>query len=71
MEWQNFQWSAVTPLESQWQFSQPLTVTEQIVFRIINQTGQDADKGDIEVCFNGWSEQFSGYTDVSYNQLSE
>ena len=71
MEWQNFQWSPVTPLDTQWHFSQPLTVTEQIVFRIINQTGQTANIGDIEVCFNGWSEQFSGYTDVSYQQLQE
>ena len=69
MEWDNFQWSAVTPLESQWHFSQPLTVTEQIVFRIINKSGQTADLDDIEVCFNGWSEQFAGYTDVSYQQL--
>jgi hypothetical protein len=69
MEWQNFQWSPVTPLQSQWHFTQPLTVTEQVVFRIINQTGQTLDTGDMEICFNGWSEQLSGYVDVAYQQL--
>lgn len=69
MEWQNFQWSPVTPLQSQWNFTQPLTVTEQIVFRILNQTGYTLNVGDMEVCFNGWSEQLSGYVDVAYQQL--
>ena len=69
MEWRNFQWSPVTPLESQWHFSQPITVTQQIVLRIINETGQSLDTGDIESCFNGWSEQLSGYVDVAYQQL--
>ena len=69
MEWENFQWSAVTPLSSQWHFSQPLTVTEQIVFRLVNKSGATINTADIEVCFNGWSEQFAGYTDVSYQQL--
>lgn len=69
MEWENFQWSAVTPLQDQWHFSQPLTVTEQIVFRVINQTGQSIDVGEMEICFNGWSEQLSGYVDVAYQQL--
>jgi len=69
MEWQNFQWSPVTPLQSQWNFTQPLTVTEQVVFRIINQTGQTLNTGDMEICFNGWSEQLSGYVDVAYQQL--
>lgn len=69
MEWDNFQWSPVTPLRSQWEFSQPLTVTEQIVFRMINKSGATINAGEIEVCFNGWSEQFAGYTDVSYQQL--
>jgi hypothetical protein len=69
MEWQNFQWSPVTPLQSQWHFTQPITVTEQIVLRIINETGQTLDVGEIEACFNGWSEQLSGYVDVAYQQL--
>ena len=69
MEWNNFQWSAVTPLESQWHFTQPITVTKQIVLRVINNTGQLLDTGDMESCFNGWSEQLSGYVDVAYQQL--
>jgi hypothetical protein len=69
MEWNNFQWSAVTPLESQWHFTQPITVTKQIVLRVINNTGELLDTGDMESCFNGWSEQLSGYVDVAYQQL--
>jgi len=69
MEWRNFQWSPVTPLQDQWHFTQPLTVTEQIVLRVINETGQSVDKGEIEICFNGWAEQLSGYVDVAYQQL--
>ena len=69
MEWSNFQFAAVTPQSSQWDFEQPLTVTQQIVFRIINQTGQTANQSDIEVSFVGWSEQLTGYEDVSYQQL--
>ena len=69
MEWNNFQWSPVTPLESQWHFTQPLTVTKQIVLRVINTTGQDLTTGDMESSFNGWSEQLSGYVDVAYQQL--
>ena len=69
MEWSNFQFASVTPQSSQWAFEQPITVTQQIVFRVINQTGQAADTGDMEVAFSGWSEQLSGYEDVSYQQL--
>ena len=78
MEWENFQWSPVTPLESQWHFTQPITVTKQIVLRIINELGNDGagipapyrlDTGTMESCFNGWSEQLSGYVDVAYQQL--
>ena len=69
MEWNNFQWSPVTPLESQWHFTQPLTVTKQIVLRVINKTGQGLNVGDMETCFTGWSEQLSGYVDVAYQQL--
>ena len=70
IEWTNFQWSPVTPLRDQWHWSQPLTVTEQLVFRIINQSGQTINAGEIEASFNGWSEQLSGYIDVSYQQLA-
>ena len=69
MEWSNFQFAPVTPQSSQWHFSQPLSVTQQIVFRIINQTGQTADQNEVEFSFVGWSEQLSGYEDVSHQQL--
>jgi len=69
MEWSNFQFAAVTPQVNQWDFEQPITVTQQIVLRIINQTGQTANTGEIEVAFVGWSEQLTGYEDVSYQQL--
>ena len=69
MEWQNFQWAAVTPLADQWQFSQPVGFSRQMVFRVINQTGQTCDTGDMEVCFNGWSENISSVADIGMNQL--
>jgi len=69
MEWQNFQFAAVTPPVDQWQFLQPLTVTQQIVFRIINKTSDTLDTGEVEFCFVGWSEQLSGYEDVTHTQL--
>ena len=76
MQWNTFQWSPVTPLNQQWHFEQPITVTQQIVLRVINNTGLDGtgtayvlDQGEIEACFNGWSEQLSGYVDVAYQQL--
>tara|TARA_R110002020_G_scaffold289674_1_gene505151 strand:- start:1179 stop:2027 length:849 start_codon:yes stop_codon:yes gene_type:complete len=68
MEWTDFQWSPVTPRINQWRFDQPITVTEQIVFRVIN-TNAVKKTDTIEVCFGGWSEQYTGYTDVSYQQL--
>mgnify|MGYP003645059541 CR=1 FL=1 len=69
MEWQNFQWSAVTPKQDQWHFDQPIGVARQIVFRVINQTGQNLDAGDCEVCFSGWSENVSSVTDIGHTQL--
>lgn len=71
MEWADFQWSAIVPRINQWKFDQPITVTQQIVFRVFNTaaaTGVQA--GNIEACFAGWTEQFTGYTDVSYQQLT-
>lgn len=68
MEWTDFQWSPVTPRINQWRFDQPITVTEQIVFRVIN-TNAVKKTDTIEVCFGGWAEQYTGYTDVSYQQL--
>jgi|TARA_B100000282_G_scaffold150787_1_gene108612 hypothetical protein len=68
MEWSDFQWSPIVPKINQWNFDQPITVTEQIVFRVINQNAVLCTD-TIDICFAGWSEQFTGYTDVSYQQL--
>jgi hypothetical protein len=70
MEWSDFQWSPIVPRVNQWNFDQPITVTEQIVFRVVNTAAASGvQAGDIEACFAGWTEQFTGYTDVSYQQL--
>lgn len=70
MTWTGFQWSAVTPLRDQWFFEQPLTVERQIVLRVINPTGSGATAtGNLEGAFVGWSEQMTGYFDVSHQQL--
>ena len=68
MEWSDFQWSPIVPKINQWNFDQPITVTEQIVFRVINENAALCTD-TIDICFAGWSEQFTGYTDVSYQQL--
>ena len=69
MEWQNFQWSAVTPKADQWHFDQPIVVTRQIVFRVINQTAQSLNTGESEFCFSGWSETLSEVVDIAHTQL--
>lgn len=69
MDWTDFQWSPIVPRVNQWKFDQPITVVEQIVFRVINNTGSPSSD-TIDVCFGGWSEQYTGYTDVSYQQLT-
>jgi hypothetical protein len=71
MEWEDFQWSPIVPRINQWKFDQPITVTQQIVFRVFNTaTASGVQAGNIEACFAGWTEQFTGYTDVSYQQLT-
>jgi hypothetical protein len=70
MTWTGFQWSAVTPQRDQWFFEQPLTVERQIVFRIINPATSGANaSGNVEASFVGWSEQMTGYFDISHQQL--
>jgi len=70
MEWQNFQFSAVTPKSSQWVFEVPITVTQQMVFRVVNESnGATTSTHQIEACFSGWSEQMTGYTDISTQRL--
>jgi len=70
MEWQNFQFAAVTPKSSQWVFDVPITVTQQIVFRVVNESNSTTTAThEIEACFSGWSEQMTGYTDISTQRL--
>jgi len=72
MSWQNYQWAPVSPQSDQWQFNQPITVTKQIVFRIINQSNAGANITDtITACFSGWSETLDGYQDITYQQLEQ
>lgn len=69
MEWNDFQWSPVTPKQDQWEFDVPLFVESQIVFRIINETGADVTTGTIEACFSGWSEQKMGFLETDKVQI--
>ena len=69
MEWNDFQWSPVTPKIDQWHFDVPLFVESQIVFRIINETGLIVNAGTIEACFSGWSEQKMGFLETDKVQI--
>ena len=69
MEWNDFQWSPVTPKQDQWEFDVPLFVESQIVFRIINETGATVNTGTIEACFSGWSEQKMGFLETDKVQI--
>ena len=70
MSWQNFQWAPVSPKNEQWEFDQPITVSKQIVFRIVNQS--NAGLSDtISACFAGWSETLDGYQDLSHTQIEQ
>lgn len=69
-EWNNFQWSAITPKADQWHYDMPIVVTEQIVFRVINATnpGVTITTGTIEACFCGWTEQRDYTQDIGRQQ---
>ena len=71
MEWADYQWSPITPRSYQWFFDNPIVVQEQIVYRVINQTGAPINAaGEVaEAAFAGWTEQRFGYNDVGYTQL--
>ena len=71
MEWADYQWSPITPRSYQWFFDNPIVVQEQIVYRVINQTGAPISAaGEVaEAAFAGWTEQRFGYNDVGYTQL--
>jgi len=69
MQWNDFEWSPITPKAFQWDFENPIVVERQIVYRVINRTGGAINTGFAEACFNGWVEQRYGYNDVGYSQL--
>ena len=69
MEWNDFQWSPVTPKQDQWHFDVPLFVESQIVFRVINETGANITTGSMESCFSGWSEQKMGFLETDKVQI--
>ena len=69
MQWNDFEWSPITPKAYQWDFENPIVVERQIVYRVINRTGGTINTGFAEACFNGWVEQRYGYNDVGYSQL--
>jgi hypothetical protein len=68
MEWPDFQWSPTIPQRDQWFFANPLTVEQQIVYRVINNTGGNLT-GVAEAIFSGWVENRDYYNDVGYDQL--
>ena len=70
MSWQNFQWAPVSPKNEQWEFDQPITVSQQIVFRIVNESGS-ALTDTISSCFAGWSETLDGYQDLTHLQIEQ
>ena len=71
MEWSDYLWSPIVPKAYQWDFDNPLVVQQQIVYRVINETGAPiaAAPEVAEGCFSGWVEQRYGYNDVGYTQL--
>ena len=69
MEWPDFQWSPTIPQRDQWFFENPLVVEQQIVYRVINETGGVINTGVAEAIFSGWVENRDYYNDVGYDQL--
>ena len=67
-EWGDFQWSAIIPKTDQWHFEIPLVVTQQIVFRVLNDSAGALATGSVEGCFCGWTEQRDYYQDVGREQ---
>jgi hypothetical protein len=67
-EWSDFQWSVIIPKADQWHFELPLVVTQQIVFRVINDSAGAIITGSVEGCFSGWTEQRDYYQDVGREQ---
>lgn len=65
LSWSDFQWGQ-TNFSDLWQFESPLVVEQQIVFRIINQSGAAIATGaEADAVFVGWTEQYYGYFDTT------
>lgn len=70
LSWNDFQWGQ-TNFADLWEFDSPLVVEQQIVFRIINQsgveigTGATPDGNNADAVFVGWTEQYYGYFDTT------
>jgi len=70
LSWSDFQWGQ-TNFADLWQFESPLVVEQQIVFRIINQSGAEIgtsatpNGNNADAVFVGWTEQYYGYFDTT------
>lgn len=65
LSWSDFQWGQ-TNFSDLWQFESPLVVEQQIVFRIINESGATIATGaEADAVFVGWTEQYYGYFDTT------
>ena len=69
-EWNNFQWSAITPKADQWHYDIPIVATAQVVFRVVNRSnpGVTITTGTCEACFCGWTEQRDFTQDIGRQQ---
>ncbi len=74
ISWSDFQWGQ-TNFADLWQFESPLVVEQQIVFRIINQSGAEIGTAAVpngvgaDAVFVGWTEQYYGYFDTTSQAL--
>ena len=65
ISWSDFQWGQ-TNFSDLWQFESPILVEQQIVFRIINESGAAIATGaEADAVFVGWTEQYYGYFDTT------
>jgi hypothetical protein len=65
ISWSDFQWGQ-TNFSDLWQFESPIVVEQQIVFRIINESGAAIATGaEADAVFVGWTEQYYGYFDTT------
>jgi len=62
LEWTNFQLSPSSPNNMLWEFENPLTVNEQLIFRVLYSGALDYDFStagqEVDSIFVGWTEQY-------------